>query len=591
MSPESYEALTAGIQKMPTGIADFDEITDGGLPRHRTTLVIGTPGSGKTLLALQVLVNGAKHWGEPGIFVAFEENSHQIIQNAATFGWDLLTLERERLFFLDARMSPEAIQSGDFDLLGMLASLSAKAAEIGAKRIVFDSVDVLLALLDNGRAERRELYRIHDWLAQSGLTGILTARSESDESVVAHRYDFLQYMADCVVLLQHKVLESISQRDMRVIKFRGSRFAENAFPLVISTSGIEIFGSGGEAKQFPVYTERVSSGVADLDTLLVGGYLRGRTVLMTGLPGTAKTTLCGAFLEAACLRGERTLLASLDESSDEIVSNLASVGIHLQPHLDSGLLKMYWSSREALSAEEHLISLRRVIREHQPQCLVINPLWMMLQSGRDILNIITNTQRLLLLTKNAGITSIFTSLLSDPSEHSEETPYQISTLTDTWVHLSYILQAGERNRALSVVKSRGVPHSNQVHQMILSDKGITLRDGYAVNGQVLMGRRRNAQETADQSKGERTRLEIDQQRRELELTEAEIKTRIQTFQLELGVKRAALRLLELEQTQQQGEVSGQPQDAPLLSDTRLDGPGTKSDGIQTSSDNALNQGN
>jgi len=591
MSPESYEALTAGIQKMPTGIADFDEITDGGLPRHRTTLVIGTPGSGKTLLALQVLVNGAKHWGEPGIFVAFEENSHQIIQNAATFGWDLLTLERERLFFLDARMSPEAIQSGDFDLLGMLASLSAKAAEIGAKRIVFDSVDVLLALLDNGRAERRELYRIHDWLAQSGLTGILTARSESDESVVAHRYDFLQYMADCVVLLQHKVLESISQRDMRVIKFRGSRFAENAFPLVISTSGIEIFGSGGEAKQFPVYTERVSSGVADLDTLLVGGYLRGRTVLMTGLPGTAKTTLCGAFLEAACLRGERTLLASLDESSDEIVSNLASVGIHLQPHLDSGLLKMYWSSREALSAEEHLISLRRVIREHQPQCLVINPLWMMLQSGRDILNIITNTQRLLLLTKNAGITSIFTSLLSDPSEHSEETPYQISTLTDTWVHLSYILQAGERNRALSVVKSRGVPHSNQVHQMILSDKGITLRDGYAVNGQVLMGRRRNAQETADQSKGERTRLEIDQQRRELELTEAEIKTRIQTFQLELGVKRAALRLLELEQTQQQGEVSGQPQDAPLLSDTRLDGPGTKSDEIQTSSDNALNQGN
>jgi len=591
MSPESYEALTAGIQKMPTGIADFDEITDGGLPRHRTTLVIGTPGSGKTLLALQVLVNGAKHWGEPGIFVAFEENSHQIIQNAATFGWDLLTLERERLFFLDARMSPEAIQSGDFDLLGMLASLSAKAAEIGAKRIVFDSVDVLLALLDNGRAERRELYRIHDWLAQSGLTGILTARSESDESVVAHRYDFLQYMADCVVLLQHKVLESISQRDMRIIKFRGSRFAENAFPLVISTSGIEIFGSGGEAKQFPVYTERVSSGVADLDTLLVGGYLRGRTVLMTGLPGTAKTTLCGAFLEAACLRGERTLLASLDESSDEIVSNLASVGIHLQPHLDSGLLKMYWSSREALSAEEHLISLRRVIREHQPQCLVINPLWMMLQSGRDILNIITNTQRLLLLTKNAGITSIFTSLLSDPSEHSEETPYQISTLTDTWVHLSYILQAGERNRALSVVKSRGVPHSNQVHQMILSDKGITLRDGYAVNGQVLMGRRRNAQETADQSKGERTRLEIDQQRRELELTEAEIKTRIQTFQLELGVKRAALRLLELEQTQQQGEVSGQPQDAPLLSDTRLDGPGTKSDEIQTSSDNALNQGN
>ena len=589
MSSESYETLTAGIQKMPTGIADFDEITDGGLPRNRTTLVMGTPGSGKTLLALQVLVNGAKQWGEPGIFVAFEENSHQLIQNAATFGWDLQTLERQRLFFLDARMSPEAIQSGDFDLLGMLASLSAKAAEIGAKRIVFDSVDVLLALLDNGRAERRELYRIHDWLAESGLTGILTARSEREEPIVAHRYDFLQYMADCVVLLQHKVLESISQRDIRIVKFRGSSFAENAFPMVISTSGIEIFGSGGQVKQFPVYTERVPSGVPDLDALLMGGYLRGRTVLMTGLPGTAKTTLCGAFLEVACLRGERTLFASLDESSDEIVINLASVGIHLQPHLDSGLLKMYWSNREALSAEEHLITLRRIIREHQPQCLVINPLWMMLQSGRDILNIITNTQRLLLLTKNAGITSIFTSLLSDPSEHSEETPYQISTLTDTWVHLSYILQAGERNRALSVVKSRGIPHSNQVHEMILSDKGIALRDGYALDGQVLMGRQRNAQEAGDQSKGERTRLEIEQQRRDLELAEAELNARIQTFQLELEVKRAALRLLELEQTRQQGEVSSQAQNLPTSNDADLDELGTSSDGIQTSSDNTLNQ--
>lgn len=576
MSPESSEASTAGIQKMPTGIVDFDEITNGGLPRHRTTLIMGTPGSGKTLLALQALVNGAQQWGEPGIFVAFEENSHQIVQNAATFGWDLPTLERERLFFLDARMSPEAIQSGDFDLIGMLASLSAKAAEIGAKRIVFDSVDVLLALLDNGRAERRELYRIHDWLAESGLTGILTARSEGGQPIVAHRYDFLQYMADCVVLLQHAVLESIARRDLRIIKFRGSQFAENAFPLVISASGIEIFGSGGEAQKFPVYTERVSSGVKDLDTLLTGGYLRGRTVLMTGLPGTAKTTLCGAFLEAACLRGERALFASLDESSDEIVSNLSSVGIHLQPHLDSGLLKMYWSSRQARSAEEHLITLRRVVREHQPHCLVINPLWMMLQSGRDILNIITNTQRLLLLTKNAGITSIFTSLLSDPSEHSEETPYQISTLTDTWVHLSYVVQAGERNRALSVVKARGIPHSNQVHEMILSDKGITLRDGYASDGQVLMGRLRDAQEAGHQSEGERIQLELEKQRRELELTEAEINARFQASQRELEVKRAALRLLELEQTRQ-SEGSSHP----------LDVRGTPSDVSQTAADNAL----
>lgn len=215
-----------------------------------------------------------------------------------------------------------------------------------------------------------------------------------------------------------------------------------------------------------------------MDVLLTGGYLRGTTVLLTGLPGTAKTTISCAFLEAACMRGERALIVSLDESSEEMVRNLSSVGIDLQSHLDSGLLQMYWSSRAVSSAEEHLFTLRRYIREHQPRYLVINPLWMMMQSGVSLLNITTNTQRLLLLAKNAGITSIFTSLLADPSVHADETPYQISTLTDSWIHLAYTLEEGERKRALSVIKSRGIKHSNRVHEMILSDSGITLTDGY-----------------------------------------------------------------------------------------------------------------
>ncbi len=476
MSIESLVPSTSGTQKMPTGIEDFDEITNGGIPRHRTTLLMGTPGSGKTVFALQMLVNGANRWGEPGIFVAFEENSRHLIQNAFTFGWDLQRLERERLFFLDARMSSDAIQAGDFDLLGMLASVKAKADEMGAKRVVFDSIDVLLALLDNGRAERRELYRIHDWLGESGLTGIITARSEIDRPAVANRYDFLQYMADCVVLLRQSVQEGVSRREMRVLKYRGSSFSENSFPLLITEHGIEIFGVRDETRDFPVYTSRVPSGVDTLDVMLDGGYLQGRTVLLTGLPGTAKTTLCGAFLEAACLRGERALFVSFDESKDEIVRNLASVGIDLQSHLDSGLLQIYWSSREARSAEEHLITLRRFINDHQPQYLVVNPLWMMLQSGTNMLNIISNTQRLMLLTKNAGITSIFTSLLSEPTEHAEETPYQISTLADTWVHLSYLVQDGEWDRTLTIVKARGIKHSNQAYEMILNDQGITLRD-------------------------------------------------------------------------------------------------------------------
>lgn len=466
----------AGIQKMPTGIVDFDDMTAGGLPRQRTTLLMGTPGSGKTVFALQMLVNGAQQWAEPGILVAFEENSGQLIQNAFTFGWDLPTLERERLFFLDARMSPDAIQAGDFDLIGMLASVKAKADEMGAKRIVFDSIDVLLAMLDDGRAERRELYRIHDWLATSGLTGIMTARSEGAQPHIAHRYDFLQYMADCVVLLQHNVEASISRRELRILKYRGSSFSENTFPMLITDHGLEVFGTPGQTADFPVYHDRVSSGVETLDTALDGGFLRGTTVLLTGLPGTAKTTLGGAFLEAACLRGERALFVSLDESQGEIVRNLASVGINLQTHLDSGLLQMYWASRESRSAEEHLITLRHFINNHQPQCLVVNPLWMMLQSGTNILNLISNTQRLMLITKNAGITSIFTSLLSEPGEHGEETPYQISTLADAWVHLSYLLRGKIRSRSLTIVKARGIRHSNQIHEMILDDHGIRLRD-------------------------------------------------------------------------------------------------------------------
>jgi circadian clock protein KaiC len=568
MHPELPSPLTAGIQKMPSGLTDFDDITYGGLPRHRTTLLIGTPGSGKTVLALQMLVNGAKQLGEPGIFVAFEENSLQLIQNAATFGWDLPTLERERLFFLDARMSPDAIQAGDFDLIGMLASLKAKADEMGAKRIVFDSVDVLLALLDDGRAERRELYRIHDWLAASGLTGVLTARSDGLEPFVAARYNFLQFMADCVVFLQHDVREDISRREVRVLKYRGSKFAENAFPLVIGSQGVEIFGPPSANANFPIYTERVSSGIQYLDTLLNGGFIRGTTILLTGLPGTAKTTLGGVFLEAACRRGERALFVSIDESSGEIVRNLASVGIDLQSHLDSGLLQIYWSSRESRSAEEHLITLRRFIAEHQPQCLVVNPLWMMLQSGTNMLNIVSNTQRLMLITKNVGITTIFTSLSARPDEYAQETPYQISTLADAWIHLSYMVQGGEWNRGLTIVKARGVRHANQIYELRLNNDGITLRDNYTVNGQVLMGSVRHERETDQQLEREHHRLELEKQRRELELAEAEINARIQSFQLDLEAKRAALRLIEFEQAQQrdpssQSEEGQNRQDAVL----------------------------
>ena len=317
------------ITKMLTGIQGFDEITDGGLPRGRTTLVMGGPGCGKTVFALQSLVNGARRTKEAGLFVAFEESTRQIVANAATFGWDLPALEKKKLFFLDARLSPEVVKAGEFDLVGMLNVLRAKAEEIHAKRIVFDGIDVLLGLLDDPVAERREIYRIRDWLSQTGLTGIITQKVSGSEA--DQRYGFLQFMVDCVVVLRHQVVDGSAFRNLRVMKYRGSGFAGDEFPITLTNEGMQLTNRGPTELQYDVTDERVSSGLPRLDNMLHGGYYRGSNVLISGAPGTAKSTLAGLFAAAACERGERTLYVSFDEGAAQIVRNLRSVGIRLAP--------------------------------------------------------------------------------------------------------------------------------------------------------------------------------------------------------------------------------------------------------------------
>ncbi len=461
------------IEKMPTGIEGFDEITNGGLPRGRTSLVMGGPGCGKTIFALQTLVNGARLKGEPGIFVAFEEQSRQIIANAASFGWDLPALEKDKLFFLDARLSSDVIAAGHFDLSGMLASLQAKADELsqasGASsvRIVFDSIDVLLSLMDDPLAERQELYRVHDWLAGSNLTGLLTARLEPDTSLANRHYNALQFMSDCVIELFQRIEDHISLRGMRVIKYRGTGFAENEFPLVITSTGIEIPSTAAAVRDYPVYTERIESGVPRLDTMLGGGYLRGSSVLITGSSGTAKSTLASAFLLAASQRGESGLYISLDEGAGEIVRNMASVNINLAPLLQSGKLHVYAALAEARSGEEHLVQIQNLVKAYRPRCLVVDPLSTLTKSGGETAALAV-AQRLIHLAKRDGITLIITSLLEGNNPETEATQLRVSTIADSWIHLSYIVRSGERNRALTIVKSRGTAHSNQVRELILS---------------------------------------------------------------------------------------------------------------------------
>jgi circadian clock protein KaiC len=535
------------LEKALTGIEGFDEITFGGLPRGRTSLVIGSPGSGKTVFALQVLVNGAKQWHEPGIFVAFEENSGQIATNAASFGWDLEDLANNRLFFLDARMAADTIRSGPFDLTGLLASLDAKAREMGARRIVFDSIDVLLTLLNDPLGERQEIYRLHEWLNRTGLTGIITTRGDPQTPPDIQRFGFIQYTTDCTIQLATRMVDRVALRELRVLKYRGSAFRGNEFPFVIGQSGIEVASFGLEAPEVEVWTERISSGVERLDRMLSGGYLRGTSVLITGAPGTAKSSLAGAFAVAACARGERTLSISYDEVAPEIVRNLRSINLDLQRYIDEGLLCLVAAKTDMGTAEEHLIDLKNLIRTHKPRCLVVDPLSAMIKAGGE-LNALNVASRLLTLTKSEGITSVFTSLLEGPDPSQEGSPLRISTIADTWIHLSYLVQGGERNRALTIIKSRGTSHSNQVRELVLSDNGITLADVYSAGGEVLMGTLRWEREVLEKNDAVRRQVELERRRRELELALMESKARIELLKRETEAREVELNLLNQERS-------------------------------------------
>jgi circadian clock protein KaiC len=527
------------VTKVLTGIQGFDEITEGGLPGGRTTLVMGGPGCGKTVFALQALVNGAHRAKEAGIFVAFEENTRQIVANAATFGWDLPSLAKKKLFFLDAHLSPEVVKSGEFDLIGMLNLLHAKVKELHATRIVFDGIDVLLSLLDDPVAERREMYRIRDWLVQTGLTGIITQKVAGNET--DHRYSFLQFMVDCVVVLRHQVVEGSAFRNLRVMKYRGSGFMGDEFPITLTTDGMQLTNRGPSELTYKVTDERVSSGLPRLDHMLNGGYHRGSNVLISGAPGTAKSTLAGLFAAAACQRGERTLYVSFDEGAAQIVRNLRSVNIHLSQYVKTGLLKMYSTRTRGPNVEDQFGALREKVREHHPQCLVVDPL-SALSTKLSHLASADAAQQFLDFLKAEEITVVNTSLM-DGLDTNEATATGISTIADTWIHLSYVVQDGERNRALTIVKSRGTGHSNQVRELQLSNAGISLTDVFVAQGKVLMGVARWEWEQHELAGVKRNKVATELKRLQLQLSQAEAAARLQVVRTEMEARSAEIAVL------------------------------------------------
>jgi circadian clock protein KaiC len=477
---------------------------------------------------------------EAGLFVAFEESTRQIVANASTFGWDLPGLEKKRLFFLDARLSPDVVKAGDFDLGGMLAVLEAKAVALDAKRIVFDGIDVLLGLLDNEAKERREIYRIRDWLAKTGLTAIITQKLGSTED---HHYGFLQFMVDCVVVLRHQVVEGSAFRHLRVVKYRGSGFAGDEFPIALTSEGLQLTNRGPSELRYEVSDERVPTGLVRLDNMLRGGYHRGSNVLISGAPGTAKSTLSGLFAVAACERGERTLYVSFDEGANQIVRNLRSVGVNLAPHLASGLLGMYSTRTRGPNIEDQFADLRTRVRAHSPRCLIIDPL-SALSTKMSHLASADSAQQFLDFLKGAGITVVNTSLM-DGLKTDEATATGISTIADTWIHLSYVVQDGERNRALTIVKSRGTGHSNQVRELTLSDEGVSLTDVFMAQGKALMGVARWEWEQEERAAQERTKVASELKRLQLQVAQAEAVARLQVVQTEINARNAEISVLAL----------------------------------------------
>ncbi len=527
------------LPKVETGIQGFDELSHGGLPRNRISLLKGGPGSGKTVFALQSLVGAARERGEPGIFVAFEERPQQIIANAAGFKWDLPALLKRKLFFLDANLSPDVVQSGEFDLRGMLAMLKAKKEEIGARWIVFDGIDVLLTLLQNPKAEATEIYRIRDWLAENRLdAAVLTAKIDDHGPGIAN-YGFLQFMVDCVIEFDSRLEYGVALHRVQLTKYRGSAFVRGEFAVSFGPGGMEIAGPEPTEIRQLASGERISIGFDRLDTMLGGGLFRGSSTLITGVPGTSKTTLAGKFAEAACRRGERTLFVSFDEGADRIAQNLTSVGIQLKPHLKSGMLRMYSGRTDSIAAEDHLVRLKALIAEHKPRCMVIDPLSAIAKAGgitaaRSVAN------RFIYAAKEQKITVVVTAINEGDEPESEATDLQISTIADTWIHLSYLIRGGERNRALTIIKSRGTAHSNQVRELLLSTAGPTLADVYTAGGEVLMGTLRWEKEDEERANTLQRRSEFEQKRMVLELTEAETRARISALELELGRQRVEL---------------------------------------------------
>ena len=533
------------LLKTPTGIQGFDEITNGGLPKGRPTLVCGGAGCGKTLFGMEFLVRGATQFNEPGVFMSFEETNEELIKNVASLGFDLEKLIREKKLALDHVHieRSEIEETGEYDLEGLFIRLGYAIDSIGAKRVVLDTIESLFSGLPNQLILRAELRRLFHWLKEKNVTAIITGE-RGDETLT--RQGLEEYVSDCVVMLDHRVTEQTSTRRLRVVKYRGSLHGTNEYPFLIDETGFSVLPVTSLGLQHIVSNERVSSGIPVLDSMLEGkGYYRGSTVLVSGTSGVGKTSIAAHFAEGACKRGERVLYFCFEESPNQLMRNMLSIGIKLEPWVRKGLLQFQATRPTLYGLEMHLAVTHKAVNTFKPDIVILDPINTFVIGEKEF-EVKTMLMRIVDFLKANQITALFTSLTSAGSL-IETSDAGISSLIDTWLLLRDIELNGERNRGMYVLKSRGMANSNQIREFILTDHGVELREVYIGTHGVLTGSARIAQESIETAEVLTREQDIELKTREIKRKRKVMEARISSLRSEFESEESeAVKVMEAE---------------------------------------------
>jgi circadian clock protein KaiC len=477
-----------------SGIPGLDAVLHGGFPEGRTTIVVAGPGGGKTVLATQYLVNGATLFGEPGLMISFEESPEALKANFPALDWPVSGQVGAGVHFVDGRMPEDAVDAGGFDLGGLIAIASSVVKRHGVRRIAIDGIDALFALNHDPSNRRREILRVLSWLTEAKISALLTIKAAEGAADAPGYFDLAEYASDGVIKLKTTLVGELARRTFSVVKMRGSGYEGGAHPYLISDQGIRVLHSPTRTAWIAQSLDaRLSTGVERLDLMLLGGYRSGTTTLVSGSPGASKTTLGASFLAAGCKAGERCLFIGFDEPAEQMLVDVRSVSIDLQQHVRSGLLRVETFAAGGVIGDEHYLTIEGLINDHHPKRVVIDPISALDKAGgQDIADAIR--ERLIVLFKSRGITGIFTAISDAENGESDVTRTRVSTIADTWIHLGFANRGGERNRTLTVLKSRGTGHSNQVREMLLTSEGIDLADVYTSGGETLSGTARAQKE-------------------------------------------------------------------------------------------------